>query len=245
MRAVVSTILTVEDERDVRIGIRLLLEDEGSEVEEAATYAEALEVLHSRPVDLVLIDIKLPDRNGFDLCRALRTDGNRLPIIMVTAQVDSHDVVAGLEAGADDYVTKPFVPKELTARIRAALRRFERAEEAATSRALVFGDLVVRPDEGLVERDGAPIDLTRIEFLLLVELAEHAGLLLTRDQLLERVWGYERAGDGRLVDAHVSRLRGKIEVDPGEPRYLHTVRGLGYRFIRVDPPNPTRPSQGR
>lgn len=229
----VSTILTVEDERDVRIGIRLLLEDEGYEVEEAASYADALDVMRTRPVDLVLIDIKLPDRNGFDLCRALRAEGNRLPIIMVTAQVDSHDVVAGLEAGADDYVTKPFVPKELTARVRAALRRFERAEELAAGRLLSFGELVVRPDEGLVERDGVPLDLTRIEFLLLVELAEHAGLLLTRDQLLERVWGYDRAGDGRLVDAHVSRLRAKIEVNPGEPRHLHTVRGLGYRFSRT------------
>lgn len=233
MNLVVSTILTVEDERDVRMGIRLLLEDEGYQVAEAATYSEALAAMDRTPIDLVLVDIKLPDRNGFDLCRALRHNGHRLPIIMLTAQVDSHDVVAGLEAGADDYVTKPFVPKELTARIRAALRRVERVTEATSSpRQLVFGDLIVRPGEGQVSRQGTPIDLTRIEFLLLVELAQHAGLLLSRDQLLERVWGYERLGDGRLVDAHVSRLRAKIEENPGEPRYLLTVRGLGYRFVR-------------
>ena len=236
MTSVVSTILTVEDERDVRIGIRLLLEDEGYEVAEAATFGEALAALERTSIDLVLVDVKLPDRNGFDLCRTLRQDGHRMPIIMLTAQVDSHDVVAGLEAGADDYVTKPFVPKELAARIRAALRRMERVTETSTPPAeLVFGDLVVRPGEGQVSRGGAPIDLTRIEFLLLVELAQHAGLLLSRDQLLERVWGYERMGDGRLVDAHVSRLRAKIEEHPGEPRYLLTVRGLGYRFVRPGP----------
>lgn len=236
MDLMVSTILTVEDERDVRAGIRLLLEDEGYAVAEAATYAEAVSAMGHGPVDLVLIDVKLPDRNGFDLCRTLRLGGHLMPIIMVTAQVDSHDVVAGLEAGADDYVTKPFVPKELSARIRAALRRVERMTEAPShTTELVFDNLIVNPEEGRVTRDGAAIDLTRIEFLLLAELAQHAGLLLSRDQLLERVWGYDRAGDGRLVDAHVSRLRAKIEEQPSEPRYLHTVRGLGYRFVRPGP----------
>ncbi len=233
MSTMVSTILTVEDEPDVRAGIRLLLEDEGYDVVEAGSYAEAVAATELTSVDLVLIDIKLPDRNGFDLCRALRHGGHRMPVIMVTAQVDSHDVVAGLEAGADDYVTKPFVPKELSARIRAALRRVERMTEASSSpEELTFDSLVVSPGGGRVTRDGVPIDLTRLEFLLLVELARHAGLVLSRDQLLERVWGYDRAGDGRLVDAHVSRLRAKIEELPGEPRYLHTVRGLGYRFVR-------------
>lgn len=236
MNMVTSTILTVEDEPDVRAGIRLLLEDEGYDVVEAASYAEAVAATEQTSVDLVLIDIRLPDRNGFDLCRALRLGGHRMPVIMVTAQVDSHDVVAGLEAGADDYVTKPFVPKELSARIRAALRRVERMTEASSSpEELTFDSLVVSPAEGRVTRAGVPIDLTRIEFLLLVELARHAGLVLSRDQLLERVWGYDRAGDGRLVDAHVSRLRAKIEEHPGEPRYLHTVRGLGYRFVRPGP----------
>lgn len=240
-----STILTVEDEPDVRAGIKLLLEDEGYRVVEAATYAEAMVVMGQASVDIVLIDVKLPDRNGFDLCRALRLNGHRMPIIMVTAQVDSHDVVAGLEAGADDYVTKPFVPKELSARIRAALRRVERMSEGTgPSVELVFDNLVVSPEEGRVTRDGAPIDLTRIEFLLLAELAQHAGLLLSRDQLLERVWGYDRAGDGRLVDAHVSRLRAKIEEHPGEPRYLQTVRGLGYRFVRPGPAAGTSTAAG-
>jgi DNA-binding response OmpR family regulator len=235
MGYVAPKILTVEDERDVRLMLRLLLEDDGYEVVEAATYNEAMVAVHRGGIELLLVDIKLPDRNGLDLCRTIRAEGGTMPIIMVTAQVDSHDVVAGLEAGADDYVTKPFVPKELTARVRAALRRFERAEELLHHpRSLHFDQLVVRPEEGIVERDGEPVELTRIEFLLLVELARHAGLVLSRDQLLERVWGYDKLGDGRLVDAHVSRLRAKIEPDPGEPRFLQTVRGLGYRFTRPD-----------
>ncbi|MEZ5263696.1 MAG: response regulator transcription factor [Acidimicrobiia bacterium] len=226
------TILVVEDEVDVRLGLRVLLEDEGYRVVEAGGVAEALGIADRDTPDLFVIDVKLTDGSGFDLCRTLRARGAVAPMVIVTAQVDSHDVVAGLEAGADDYITKPYVPKELAARIRAALRRFERASSGADAPKIHdFGDLVIRPAEGVATRDGVPLDLTRLEFLLLVEFARHPGLVLSREQLLERVWGYERAGDNRLIDAHVSRLRSKLEPEPTSPRYLLTVRGLGYKFV--------------
>lgn len=169
----------------------------------------------------------LPGASGLDLCRSIRQTSN-VPIIIVTARDDSHDVVAGLEAGADDYVTKPFVIKELAARIRALLRRTRLPENDPPT--MVFGDLVVAPEEGRVTRAGEDVPLTRIEFLLLCELARNPGRVMSRDLLLENVWGYDYFGDGRVVDAHVRRLRTKIEPDPSEPTHVVTVRGLGYRF---------------
>ena len=147
---------------------------------------------------------------------------------MVTARADTHDVVAGLEAGADDYLTKPFAPKELSARIRALLRR-ARSAEPGTPR-LRFGDLEIVPDEGLVLRDQHEIHLTKTEFRLLCELASSPGRVFSRETLLDRVWGYGYFGDGRLVDVHVRRLRTKVEADPANPRHVVTVRGLGYQL---------------
>ena len=147
---------------------------------------------------------------------------------MVTARADTHDVVAGLEAGADDYLTKPFAPKELSARIRALLRRV-RTSDPGMSR-LVFGDLEIVPDEGVVRRAGEELHLTKTEFRLLVELGTNPGRVLSREVLLERVWGYGYFGDGRLVDVHVRRLRTKVERDPANPRHVVTVRGLGYKL---------------
>ncbi len=153
-----------------------------------------------------------------------------MPIIIVTARTDTHDVVAGLEAGADDYVTKPFVAKELAARIRALLRR-ARADEDEP-RVLGFGDLELLPDEGVLRhRDGTEIHCTRTEFRLLCELATNPGKVLTREQLLDRVWGYDYFGDGRLVDVHIRRLRTKVEADPALPRHIVTVRGMGYKLV--------------
>jgi DNA-binding response OmpR family regulator len=147
---------------------------------------------------------------------------------MVTARADTHDVVAGLEAGADDYLTKPFAPKELSARIRALLRRARSSEPGLTH--LRFGDLEIIPDEGIVMRGGNEIHLTKTEFRLLVELASVPGRVFSREVLLERVWGYGYFGDGRLVDVHVRRLRMKVEADPANPRYVMTIRGLGYKL---------------
>ena len=225
--AVGARILIVEDDERIRRALRLVLEEEQYRVAEAATAEEALEVLGHRPAELVLIDVMLPGLDGFDLCRSLRRSSD-VPIIMVTARSDSHDVVAGLEAGADDYVTKPFVPKEITARIRALLRRVRAGETPGET--LRFGALEIQPDAGIVRRGGEEVSLTKTEFRLLCELAASAGRLLTREVLLDRVWGYDYFGDGRLVDVHVRRLRSKIEEEPARPRHVVTVRGLGYKL---------------
>lgn len=222
-----AEIMIVEDDERIRGSMRLALEEEQYRVAEASTAEEALEIFGRRPAQLVLIDVMLPGLDGFDLCRNLRHVSD-VPIIMVTARSDSHDVVAGLEAGADDYVTKPFVPKELSARIRALLRRVRAGEMPGET--LRFGNLEVQPEAGIVRRGGKEVVLTKTEFRLLCELAASAGRLLTRELLLDRVWGYDYFGDSRLVDVHVRRLRQKIEEDPSRPRHLLTVRGLGYKL---------------
>lgn len=233
MGAVSTRLLIIEDDSDVRLMLRMVLEDEGYAVSEAENGEAGLHRFAADRPDLVLVDLKLPDRSGFDICRALRQSTD-VPIIIVTAQESSFDVVAGLEAGADDYVKKPFVPKELAARIRALLRRSHTtpAHEPAPSvpDTFVFGSLELYPDQGVVRVRGTEIHLTKTEFRLLLEFATNAGRVFSREHLLERVWGYDYLGDGRLVDAHIRRLRTKVELDPGNPRYIQTVRGLGYKF---------------
>ncbi len=222
-----TRVLSVEDDERIRMAVKLALEDEGWTVDEAANGEEALALFTRAPTDVVLIDIMLPDIDGFEVCRAIRRNSD-VPIIMVTARDDTHDVVAGLEAGADDYLTKPFAPKELSARIRALLRRVRATDP--TSAHLRFGDLEIIPDEGVVRRGGRDIHLTRTEFRLLIELATSPGRVFSREVLLDRVWGYDYFGDGRLVDVHVRRLRTKVEADPANPRHVVTVRGLGYKL---------------
>jgi DNA-binding response OmpR family regulator len=219
-------ILLVEDDERIRTSMRLALEDEGYEIDEAASGETALERFAEQGADVVLIDIMLPGMDGFEACRQLRRVST-VPVLMVTARADTHDVVAGLEAGADDYVTKPFVAKELSARIRALLRRVRSVDEPSV---LAFGDVEVRPDEGTVRRNGDEVHCTRTEFRLLCELATYPGKVLSREQLLDRVWGYDYFGDGRLVDVHIRRLRTKIEPDPASPRHILTVRGMGYKL---------------
>ncbi|MDN5790018.1 MAG: response regulator transcription factor [Micrococcales bacterium] len=221
-------VLLVEDDARVRRVLRLALEDEGFEVAEAATGGQGLEVTHLTGPDVVLLDLMLPDTDGFAVCRELRKASN-VPVIMVTARTDSHDVVGGLEAGADDYVTKPLVAKELTARIRALLRRVEPAADRRPRR-VEFGDLSVGLDDGVVTLGERSVALTRTEFRLLVELASADGQICSREQLLDRVWGYGYFGDSRLVDVHIRRLRTKVEKDPNSPRHVVTARGLGYRL---------------
>jgi DNA-binding response OmpR family regulator len=225
-----ETLLFIEDDDGIRLALSMALEDEGYDVHQAPNGEEGLAAFDRTPPDLVLLDLRLPDMSGFDVCRALRAQ-SIVPIIMITAQTDTHDMVAGLEAGADDYVTKPVVPKELAARIRALLRRVQLQGKTAAPLATRFGDIEIRREQGIVLKGGDELNLTKTEFRLLCEFADHAGAVLSRDQLLERVWGYEYLGDSRLVDAHVRRLRLKVEDHPDDPKLIVTARGIGYRLM--------------
>jgi len=225
-----ESLLFIEDDDGIRLALSMALEDEGYEVRQAPDGAGGLVEFRRTPPDLVLLDLRLPDMSGFDVCRALRAE-SIVPIIMITAQTDTHDMVAGLEAGADDYVTKPVVPKELAARIRALLRRVQLQGKATTPLATLFGDVEIRREQGIVLKGGKELNLTKTEFRLMCEFADHAGAVLSRDQLLERVWGYEYLGDSRLVDAHVRRLRLKVEDQPDDPKLIVTARGIGYRLM--------------
>jgi len=219
-------ILTVEDDERIRTAVSLALEEEGWEVEETANGEDALVAFARDPSDVVLIDIMLPGIDGFEVCRRIRRLGD-VPIVMVTARSDSHDVVAGLEAGADDYLRKPFDPKELSARVRALLRR---SRPSGSPAKMVVDQLEVIPDEGVVRLAGDEVHLTRTEFRLLVEFASSPGKVMSREDLLERVWARDYFDDERLVDVHVRRLRTKIEPAPANPRYVVTVRGMGYKL---------------
>ncbi|HWM03302.1 MAG TPA: response regulator transcription factor, partial [Actinophytocola sp.] len=228
-----TTLLLVEDDPRIREALRLALVDEGYQVLEAATGEDALARLDTddAPPDVVLLDLMLPGMDGLRVCAQIRERGD-LPIIIVTARTESHEVIAGLEAGADDYVTKPVDAGELGARIRALLRR-TRTGDPDVPGAISLGELTVKVAEGRVLRgndDGAQdVPLTKTEFRLLCALATARGAVVTREQLLERVWDYDYFGDTRLLDVHIRRLRRKIEPDPGQPTYIITVRGVGYR----------------
>ncbi|EWC59802.1 two component transcriptional regulator, winged helix family [Actinokineospora spheciospongiae] len=227
--------LIVEDDDRVRTSLRLALEDEGYAVDEAASGEAAVEALarHGEP-DLMMVDLMLGGMDGFTCIRTVRLHSN-VPIIVVSAKVDTHDVVAALEAGADDYVTKPFEIKEITARLRALRRRATVAAPADTApqeQVLQSGErpLVLSAGAGTVRRGDEEIHLTLTEFRLLCELAENPGRVLSRTALLDRVWDRGYFGDERIVDVHVRRLRTKIERDPSAPAVVITVRGLGYRL---------------
>jgi len=222
-----TRILTVEDDERIRTAVKLALEDEGWTVTEADSGEEALRAFSRVAADVVLVDIMLPGVDGFDVCRSIRQISD-VPIVMVTARADTHDVVAGLEAGADDYLTKPFAPKELSARIRALLRRSRATLPSPVQ--MAFGDLEILPDEGVVRVEGREVHVTKTEFRLLLEFAVNPGKVLSREELLEQVWDRGYFDDNRIVDVHIRRLRTKIEPDPANPRYVVTVRGLGYKL---------------
>ncbi|MFR9780311.1 response regulator transcription factor [Micromonospora sp. MS34] len=224
-----SRVLVVEDEESFSDALSYMLRKEGFEVSVAATGPSALTEFDRTGADIVLLDLMLPEMSGTEVCRQLR-QRSHVPIIMVTARDSEIDKVVGLEIGADDYVTKPYSPRELVARIRAVLRR--QSTEAAESGAptLAAGPVRMDIERHVVTVDGAPVQLPLKEFELLELLLRNAGRVLTRGQLIDRVWGADYVGDTKTLDVHVKRLRSKLEPEPSAPRYIVTVRGLGYKF---------------
>jgi two-component system, OmpR family, response regulator ResD len=237
-----QTILVVDDEATIREVVRRYLELEGFRVIEADNGPLALHLLHEDRPDLIVLDIMLPGLDGFTITRSLRSPETgrssiaaqgHIPIIMLTARTDEADRIMGFELGTDDYVTKPFSPRELVMRIKAVLRR-SATELTTQERPLVFGDLQLEAASRTVKRGGTVIPLTAKEFDLLWYLAQHPRQVFSRAQLLDQVWGYEYFGDDSTVTVHIRRLREKIESDPSSPTYIHTVWGVGYKF---DPPD--------
>ena len=224
-----ARILLVEDDPSIREVTAIGLGAAGFAVTTAPDGVEGLERFRGEPFDLVLLDVMLPRLDGYEVCRQIRRTST-VPVLMLTARADTMDVIVGLEAGADDYVRKPFEVPELVARVRAALRRAGRLPNE-TDR-LQLGPLTIDVAGRAVSRDGTDIPLTRTEFDLLLELVRHPGQVLTRDVLLDRVWGYDYLGDSRLVDVAIQRLRAKIEADAAAPELVVTVRGAGYKAAR-------------
>lgn len=222
-----TRLLLVEDSEDVRETLAYLLTREGYEVVKAADGTKALESFAHRTPDIVLLDLMIPEVSGIEVCRRIRTTSD-VPIIMLTAKAGEANVVVGLESGADDYMTKPFSVPELLARLRSLLRRHRAVEPSGM--ALVAGGVEMDVERHRVEVDGRAVEMPLREFELLELLMRNAGRVLTRHQIIERVWGADYFGDTKTLDVHVRRLRAKIEADPADPQRLVTVRGLGYRF---------------
>jgi two-component system response regulator RegX3 len=224
----VTRILVVEDEESLSDPLSYMLRKEGFEVALADTGPAALEEFDRRGADLVLLDLMLPGLSGTEVCRALRSRST-VPVIMLTAKDSEVDKVVGLELGADDYVTKPYSARELVARIRAVLRRHGEPDELVSA-TIEAGPVRLDVDRHVVSVGGEPVSMPLKEFELLELLLRNAGRVLTRGQLIDRVWGSDYVGDTKTLDVHVKRLRAKVEPDPGSPRHIVTVRGLGYKF---------------
>jgi two-component system response regulator MtrA len=219
-----SRVLVVDDDPALAEMLTIVLRGEGFDTAVVGDGTRALPAVRDLRPDVVLLDLMLPGMNGIDVCRAIRSESG-VPIVMLTAKTDTVDIVLGLESGADDYVVKPFKPKELIARIRARVRR----TDAEPAEQLSIGDVTIDVPAHQVVRDGEPIALTPLEFDLLVALARKPRQVFTRELLLEQVWGYRHAADTRLVNVHVQRLRSKVEHDPENPEIVVTVRGVGYK----------------
>ncbi|WP_130012083.1 MtrAB system response regulator MtrA [Serinicoccus sediminis] len=219
-----ARVLVVDDDQALAEMLGIVLRKEGYEVASCADGGRAMPMFREFRPDLVLLDVMLPSKDGIEVCRELRGESG-IPVVMLTARTDTKDVVLGLEAGADDYVVKPFKPQELLARIRARLRRTDTGDDTR----LQVGDVLIDVAGHQVTRDGDQIPLTPLEFDLLVALASKPSQVFDRESLLEQVWGYRHAGDTRLVNVHVQRLRSKIEKDPENPQIVVTVRGVGYK----------------
>jgi DNA-binding response OmpR family regulator len=223
-------ILIVEDEEAIAAFVQTALEREGFSTQWVGNGLSALSIVQASRPDLIVLDLMLPGMDGLQVCHAMRRADRYIPIIMLTARADETDKIVGLEIGADDYVTKPFNARELVARVRAKLRLAQHSAGQRPTDHLRFGELEIDLAGRQVLHAGQPVDLTPKEFDLLALLARNPGRVFGRDTLLEQVWGYDFAGDSRTVDVHMQRLRHKIEQDPQEPRYLLTVRSIGYKF---------------
>ncbi|GAB3968442.1 MULTISPECIES: response regulator [Plantactinospora] len=224
-----ARVLVVEDEESFSDALSYLLRKEGFEVSAAATGTAALTEFDRTGADIVLLDLMLPEMSGTEVCRQLR-QRSQVPIIMVTARDSEIDKVVGLEIGADDYVTKPYSPRELVARVRAVLRRRGNETVEPGTPTLTAGPVRMDIERHVVTVDGSPVQLPLKEFELLELLLRNAGRVLTRGQLIDRVWGADYVGDTKTLDVHVKRLRSKVEPEPSAPRFIVTVRGLGYKF---------------
>lgn len=223
-------ILVVDDEPQIRAVLRGYLESEGYEVAEAAGGDEALIALRADPPALVLLDVMLPGIDGLEVLRQLRGFSDAY-VILVTARTEEVDKLVGLGVGADDYVTKPFSPREVTARVKAMLRRDNRSDQNDADPVLRFAGLSVNPAHREVEANGIPVALSSLEFDLLTALAAEPGRVFSRVQLLEKVWGYDFYGDERVIDVHIRSLRARLGDDAGDPHLIATVRGVGYKFV--------------
>ncbi|HEX4060594.1 MAG TPA: response regulator transcription factor [Streptosporangiaceae bacterium] len=234
----IPAVLVVDDEPNIRELVQVALQFHGCSVTTAATGKDALRQAETERPDLIVLDVMLPDLDGFEVCRRLRSSGNEVPVIFLTARDTSSDTVTGLALGGDDYVTKPFSVESLVARVRAVLRRAARSASSdggaggAESRTLRVDDLELDESRWTVHRDGHPVDLSPTEFRLLAYLMRHEGRVLTREQLLENVWGWDYAGQSQIVETYISYLRRKL--DPLGPPIIHTQRGVGYSLRLAD-----------
>jgi DNA-binding response OmpR family regulator len=224
-----KTVLVVEDEDAIAEAVRARLASEGYDVLVASDGPEAIDLHAERRPDLVVLDLMLPGMDGLEVCTRIQRNG-WTPVLMLTARTEDADKVAGFAVGADDYLTKPFSLRELAARVNAILRRRERIEEAASEAPIERPGLVVDPKRRRVEVDGEDVQLTPLEFEILRVLAAEPGAVLSRDELMDRIWGYRDVAGGRVVDSHVARLRRKLGEDGNDPRFIRTVHGVGYAF---------------
>lgn len=228
-------VLVVDDEQSIVTLLKYNLEQSGYVVEVAQDGEEALQKEKETQPDLIVLDVMLPKKDGIEVCKTIRSDKNQVPILMLTAKDDEFDRVLGLELGADDYMTKPFSPREVVARVKAILRRsslVDTVRHEEEDEDIVIGSIRIRPDFFEVYRNDELLELTPKEFELLLYLVERQGRVITREHMLNSVWNYEFAGDSRIVDVHISHLRDKLEENPKQPQFIKTVRGLGYKLER-------------
>lgn len=227
-------ILVVDDEPSISTLLKFNLEKNGYEVILGKDGLEAIQLVEKENPDLLILDLMLPELDGMEVCKKLRQDNYNLPILMLTARDDDFDKVLGLELGADDYMTKPFNTRELIARVKAVLRRYNlpshEKEEQETDKKIIVGNITIEEDKFEAYLNSKLLELTPKEFELLLYIAKNKNKVLTRDQLLDSVWNYDFIGDTRIVDVHISHLREKIEADTKQPKYIKTVRGIGYKF---------------